>query len=227
MGTIALPQPGYLPSDGTLRHEAVRGMAVDAAGRLYVSTRQRLLQLSIGERKVLGPRDVLPAGELATCLARAPDGGLAMMTTAHDLVVLDAAGGIKTRWTRPVVQLEPRHHGCDSVAFDGQGNVWLSPVGAPAIYAFTPSGALLRRHTPGGSGHYLGLSVLEDGSVVVGYYEELLVLGPDFQRRPGPKRHRGGGWAWISEVLRSPEDELIVATQLGVIARWQGASRRW
>jgi hypothetical protein len=150
-----------------------------------------------------------------------------MMTSEDDLVALDAARQVRARWRQPLLQHDARHHGCDTLTHDEAGQVWVAPEGAPAIYVFAPDGALVRRHVPGGTGHYMGLAVLADGSVVTGHYARLLLLGPDFAPRTGPATSRDPGWAEVSEVIRTPADELVVTTLLGTVARWDGASSRW
>ncbi len=227
LGTVRLPLARQSEWNMTQRYGATRGMAGDRAGRLYVSYDSELLEISTTDRRIVRRVPALPEGEHPRCLFMAEDDSLFMMTSTDDVVQLNAARAVQARWPTPVLALDPRHHGCDTIAVDRQGQVWVTPEGAPAIYVFSPTGVLVRRHTPGGHGHYMGLAVLADGSAIAGYNDELLLFGADFSVREGPVTSRRPGWAGVAEVLRTPDDTLVVVTLLGVVARWDGISTRW
>lgn len=232
LGSVDLPQVPHeererAREEGSLRYDPVRAMAVDRRGRLYVAYADRFLEIASAERRLVGPVHALAPGEAPRCLAVGPDDALWVMTNTDDLVVLDANRTERARWRQPVLRHDPRHHGCDSLVVEPSGQVWVTPVAAPAVYVFSPEGQLVRRHSPGGGGHYTGLAVLPEGRAAVGYYTWVVLFGPDFVELEGPRTSRRRGWAEVSDLLRSPDDALVVTTTLGVIARWRRASERW
>lgn len=224
-GSIELPRTPPAPAD---RHGwgSTHGIAGDGRGRVYVSHGDELLVVSTTELRVIERLRPLPEGEHPRCLAMGQGGTLWAMTSRDDLVLLDPRGGVRSRSNTPMTSREARHHGCGSLAVDAGGRIWMTPAEASAIYVFAQNGELVRRHAPAGPGEYRGLGLLEDGSVVVGHYDRLRLFGPDFAEREGPKARRDR-WGWVSDVTLGPDGGLIVAGQLGHLARWDRASSRW
>jgi hypothetical protein len=228
IGSVTLPEPPHDRPAGRLRYGGTHAMAGDGTGRLYVSHGKELLEIAVGERRVRGAISVLREGEVAHCLAISPSGSLWLMTSTDDILELDSQRKPRKRLTRPVSQHDARHHGCDSLVVDRNGQLWVSPEGGPAVYVLSADGALVRRHAPGGTAHYAGMAVLANGSVVVGYSDWLEFFSADFEPRDGPKTRRNNpGWSQITDVLLTPDDALIVTTGLGYVARWDRATAQW
>lgn len=225
LGSAPLP---IAPHDAqpVARAGGTHGMAADRAGRVYVSQGNELIEYvapAMTERRRLS---VLPEGEHARCLAVAPaDDALWMMTTGDDVVQLDAARALRSRWKQPVVKHDARHHGCSHMVIDAQGKVWIAPDGAPALYVLSAGGELLRRHAPGGGGRYTSFAVLDGDRAVLGYASWLVFLDPSFSELEGPRVRRDS--TELCEVLRTAADTLMVVTSAGDLLRWENASKRW
>lgn len=224
-GSAPLP---LAPMDAprSARGDATHSMAADRAGRVYVSHGGALIEFAasaLAERRRLS---ALPEGEYARCLAVAPDESLWSMTSKDDIVKLDSERVVRARWTQPVLKHDARHHGCSSLVVDASGRVWVTPEGAPALYVLSPAGELLRRHAPGGPGHYSGIAVLPRDRVVLGYSSWLVLLDAEFRELDGPKARRDSS-AQIGEVLHTPDDALVVVTTTGHVMRWERVSERW
>ncbi len=226
LGSVSLPTPEPDDFVNSARTGVTWGLAADRAGRLYVSHGRALLEVSMATRVIAGRSALLSGDEHATCLAVGADDALWLMTSGDDLVSFGADRKPRVRWKQPLTGVDPRHHGCDSLALDGQGQVYVTPQQEPAIYVFSPEGKLLRRHAPGGPANYTGLLPLSDGKVLVGYYYELLLFDAAFRPLPGPKLPRDS-WGFVTDLVETHDRSVLVMTQLGFLARWGKAGRKW